>query len=173
MIGAIVVTPEGLFSNYEFDHETGVFSQDVINAIIKNLINSNYGLTIEYYTPGKTDNVPIMIRDGRIDGLFIIGALTLSDELLDMAASRKIPVVGIGHSSERYDYVRVNIEHAMYLATEHLLINNHKRICFVNCSSQYYSNRERLSGFYNAMKKYGGTIDENLIIEADYNVPGI
>lgn len=169
MLGAVIVTPGGLFSNYEFDHEAGAFSQDVINAIIKSLIKTNYGLTIEYYTPEQRDNIPIMIREGRIDGLFIIGAMSLNDELLDTVLSRNVPVVGIGHSSDRYDFVRVNIERSMYLATEHLLLNNHKRICFVNCSSQYFSNSERLEGFYKAMKKYGAEVDERLMINAEAN----
>lgn len=169
ILGALIVTPGGLYSNYEFSNEAGVFSQDVINGIIKSLTNTSYGLITEYYTPDNGDEFPVMIRDSRIDGLFVIGALSLKDEIINTICDRNIPIVAIGHSSKRFDFVRVDIERSMFLATEHLLQFGHKRICFVNCSSHFSSNAERLSGFNMAMSKYGVAPCSDLIINSESN----
>lgn len=168
MLGAITVTSDMLFSNYEFHNETGIFSQDIINGIVHGLMNTRYGLLIEQYSPGQK-NDPVIIRDNRVDGLFIIGALNLDDPLLEILQSRKVPIVAIGQPSDRFDSVLVNTEQGIFLATEHLIQKGHRRIALVNCSEQYFSNRDRYVGFERAMKQYGVPILPELVANSDAN----
>lgn len=168
MLGAITVTSDMLFPNYEFHNETGIFAQDIINGIVHGLMNTRYGLLIEQYSP-EQKNDPVIIRDNRVDGLFIIGALNLDDPLLKILQSRKVPIVVIGQPSEHFDSVLVNTERGIFLATEHLILKGHQRIALVNCSEQYFSNRDRYAGFERAMKQYGLPILPELITNSDAN----
>lgn len=168
MLGAVTVTSDRLFCDYEFNKETGIYAQDIINGIVHELVNSRYGLLIEQYSPGQT-NDPVIIRDNRVDGLFIIGALELDDPLLEILRSRKIPIVAIGQPSERFDSVLADNETGIYLATDYLLERGHRKIALVNCAEQYFSNRDRYRGFEAAMRKHGVSVDSALVANSEAN----
>ncbi len=168
MLGAITVTSDGLFSDYEFNKETGIYAQDIINGIVHELVNSRYGLLIEQYSPGQT-NDPVIIRDNRVDGLFIIGARKLDEPLLEILRTRNIPIVAIGQPSERFDSVLADNGAGIFLATEYLLERGYRRIALVNCAEQYFSNRDRCIGYETAMRKHGLQSDPCLVTNSEAN----
>lgn len=132
------------------------------------LVNSRYGLLIEQYSPGQT-NDPVIIRDNRVDGLFIIGALKLDDPLLEILRTRNIPIVAIGQPSERFDSVLADNETGIFLATEYLLERGYRRIALVNCAEQYFSNRDRYRGFEAAMRKHDVPIIDGFVTNSEAN----
>ena len=123
---------------------------------------------IEQYSPGQT-NDPVIIRDNRVDGLFIIGARKLDDPLLEILRTRNIPIVAIGQPSERFDSVLADNGAGIFLATEYLLERGYRRIALVNCAEQYFSNRDRCIGYETAMRKHGLRSDPCLVTNSESN----
>ncbi len=169
ILGALILTSRAFYHNYEFTNETGVFSQDVINGIIKGLVSTGYGLLTEYYIPSEEAEYPVMVQDSRIDGLFVIGATPLKNKITKLLKRREIPVISIGHSNTNGISIQVNVQKSIYLATEHMILKGHKRICLINCASIFASSKERLKGFYNAMEKYQGVVYDSLVIHSENN----
>ena len=168
ILGALIMTDYPGFISYEFDSETGVFSQDVLKVITRSLSTTNYGLITEYLDP-YSNVLPLMIRDRRIDGLFLIGALKSGEKILDNLLTMEIPIVLIGDTDPKFDSFRVDIVQSTYLAAKYLLSEGHRNIALINCPEQYSSNRERLIGYKKALEEAGLRFTDGLVVSAAQN----
>ena len=84
-----------------------------------------------------------------------------------------VPFVLIGRHFKNLDtdYVKMDDFKGGFLATEHLIKKNRKRILYINAPSFITASRERLRGYKTALKKYNIEIDNKLIKEVNIVKP--
>lgn len=68
--------------------------------------------------------------------------------------------------------VNINNFKGMYLTTQTLIENGHKRIAFVNSSHRILDADQRFNGYKQAMLDAGNTIDENLVLRVSPSLEG-
>ncbi len=168
ILGALVLTANAGLPNYEFDRETGIYSKNVIDGIIERLAGTGYGLITEPYDP-KSGKLPQMVRDSRIDGLFVIGSIRGNIDFADMFGERQIPLVLLGTIDPEYDSFRVDISRSVCIAVRRLIETGHRRVGLVNCSTQFSSSTERLAGYEKAVTEAGLAPDSRYVVYSESN----
>ena len=154
--------------SYDFSNYTGVYSQDVITAINRCLSETNYGLITEYYDP-KSGKLPQIVRDSRVDGLFVIGGIGYDKKLLEVFRTRDIPVMMVGGVSDEYDSFNADVEASFVAAVNYLIDKGHRKIGLLNCPLEFRSNGERFHGYMRALLEAGMPIDDSLVVNGEAN----
>ena len=163
ILGALVLAKNPERPNYRFERETGLFSQTVISGITARLTNTGYGLITEMHDP-RSHELPQMVRDSRVDGMFVIGSVGADVDIPSMLGGRDIPVVVLGTNVEDYDSFSVDIEEAFYIAVKHLIEGGHKNIGLINCSMRFPSYIDRITGYRRALGEAGIAAGDELIV---------
>ena len=74
--GIIVAVESKAAQTYAYDQETGLFSYNITNGIPAGLAGTDYGLLTERYCAAEAGgDLPAIIKNGRIDGVFLVGGL--------------------------------------------------------------------------------------------------
>lgn len=163
ILGALILSPDTGRRNYEFDRESGIYPQNVIDGIVERLSGTDYGLITELYDQ-KSGKLPQMVRDSRVDGLFVIGSLHCGIDMHMITGDRNIPVVLIGTVRDDYDSITVDIVESVRIAVRYMLEKGHRRIGLVNCSPDFSSSADRVKGYEMTLREAGITPDENYIV---------
>ena len=106
------------------------------------------------------------VKSRKLDGIVILGKY--NDNVYSNLKDLNIPVVLTDiyeDYSTEFNNVRVDDEKGMYLATKHLIENNHKVIGFVGYNTSSLVDMARFRGYKKAMDEYG------LEINYDYVYP--
>lgn len=168
ILGALVLAKNPERPNYRFERETGLFSQTVINGITSRLTHTGYGLITEMHDP-RSPELPQMVRDSRVDGMFIIGSVGEDVDIKKMLGGRDIPVAVLGSIVEGYDSFSADIEDAFYISVRHLIQNGHKKIGLINCAMRFPSYADRINGYRRALGEAGITADDGMIVYTERN----
>jgi LacI family transcriptional regulator len=104
-----------------------------------------------------------------VDG-FIILPVGLQFDHLKYVAKEGIPVVLIDRSFDElpFDSVVVDNYRGAFDAVEHLIHNGHKRIAIIQGLPYTYTNNGRVTGYKEALRKYGIPVDPDLIVGSDF-----
>jgi DNA-binding LacI/PurR family transcriptional regulator len=142
--GLIFVTSgeENLSYGFESIPETLLF--DVSYGINEGLKNTDYTLLTERFS--MHDKLPNIVKNKRVDGVFIIGGL-FDSQFIESLRKENIYVVIIGRTYEGVDSVSVNAYQVGYLAAKHLLEKGHNTIVYVNGPQDNVNSIEKLAGF--------------------------
>jgi len=116
-----------------------------------------------------------MLRSKRVDGVIVtssrVGALYL--EHLERIG---VPIVLINNHNEqrgRYTFtVTVDNRHGGYLATQHLIELEHRRIAYVTAPADHSSDLDRMTGYRQALGQAGIEPDARLIIPGNGRADG-
>ncbi len=168
ILGALVLAKNPERPNYRFERETGLFSQTVINGITSRLTHTGYGLITEMHDP-RSPELPQMVRDSRVDGMFIIGSVGADVEIKKMLGGRDIPVAVLGSIVEGYDSFSADIEEAFYIAVKRLTDSGHKNIGLINCAMRFPSYTDRINGYRRALNEAGIEADDTMIVYTERN----
>lgn len=167
----VLTMVENLFQkSYNFDSDTEVFSYDVSIGIPKGLINTDFGLLNERFCiPENNDDLPLLIKNNRIDGLFVIGSL-FGDNFAKKIKGCGVPAVVVGRKHDLFDYVTADIEQGAFLATNHLLETGHKKLCYINCPPVFSTSVDRFNGFRKAIENASEfKADQTWMVETKHN----
>lgn len=166
----VLTMVENLFQkSYNFDSDTEVFSYDVSIGIPKGLVNTDFGLLNERFCiPENNDDLPLLIKNNRIDGLFVIGSL-FGDNFAKKIKECGVPAVVVGRKHDLFDYITADIEQGAFLATSHLLETGHKRICYINCPPAFSTSADRYRGFQKALDTSEYRADETWMVGTEHN----
>lgn len=163
ILGALVLSPDTGRRNYEFDRESGIYPQNVIDGIVERLSGTDYGLITELYDQ-RSGKLPQMVRDSRVDGLFVIGSLHCGFDMHMITGDRQIPVVLLGTVRNDMDSFMVDIVDSVRIAVQYMLENGHKKIGLVNCSPSFSSSAERVKGYVETLRDAGMEPDPDYIV---------
>ncbi len=101
----------------------------------------------------------------RIDGLILLTAFTtLSQELLNEMAARRLPIVMIGCKDLSFDCIGSNYSESAGEVMRHLRELGHERIAFIHGVANERSGLDRLQPYKDSLLAAGLPIDENLIV---------
>ena len=168
ILGALILSPDTGRRNYEFDRESGIYPQNVIDGIIEQLSGTDYGLITELYDQ-KSGRLPQMVRDSRVDGIFVIGSLHCGLDLHMITGERNIPVVLLGSMRPDCDSFMVDIVDSVRIAVNYLLEKGHSRIGLINCSPTFSSSMGRVQGYESALRDAGIEPDPNYVVYGESN----
>ncbi|MGL5335330.1 MAG: substrate-binding domain-containing protein [Enterovibrio sp.] len=111
-----------------------------------------------------------MLLEKRVDGLLVMCSDLTQELLTTLEKRRDVPMVvmdwGMQHINT--DRIEDNAEQGAYLAAQHLIENNHKKIACITGPLSKLSCRQRLEGFKRAMLEAKLTVNPDWILEADF-----
>lgn len=169
ILGVITMVENLSQKSYNYDSDTEIFAYDVSIGIPKGLVNTDYGLLNERFCiPENGDDLPLLVRNNRVDGLFIIGGL-FGDSFTKKIKESGVPTVIVGRKHEILDYITADVEQSAFLATEHLLTTGHKRLCYINCPVTFSTSIDRFDGFQQAINRSEYRLDQQWKINAEHN----
>lgn len=109
------------------------------------------------------------LREKRVEGL-IIAPVTISSHQRIREENLNIPFVYIGSKTEALDenYVILDNVEASFIATEYLIDLGHKDIAFIGGYESSVSNRDRVRGYREALKKHNLEREINIIKSSSF-----
>lgn len=110
-----------------------------------------YGILEVYDALEKASDIPLSIRDEKVDGIMLIGQFP--DDYTEKLMSLYIPVVFLDFCRSRLDADMVISDsfYGAYTLTSHLIVNGHRRIGFVGNINSIPSVQDRYLGYYKAL----------------------
>lgn len=143
----------------------------ITQGIDQALARANYDLMLytSHRHPGKESYYASAIPNGLTEGLLLVAPLVPAD-YLDSLQRQNFPYVLIDQAdaTENSNVVEATNWHGAYEATRHLVELGHTRIAFIQGSSAIGSAPERLRGYKAALTNYDIPVQEDLILEGDY-----
>ena len=168
-LGVIVAVETRDIHTYEFNFEVGQFGYAVANGIPDGLADSDYGLITEQYCPSEmAGELPSIIKNARVDGVFLIGSL-FDEEFLRKLHDLKLPAVCVGTGYASIDCVYPDVALGMYLQVEELVRSGAQRIAMVNCPPEFANAKKRIAGWKQAVADLGDRLRETWEIQCRTN----
>lgn len=154
-LGMIFLTSNPAKRPYAFDSVSETLMYDTSNGIFIGLQNSSYALLTERFSdePGQ-GNLPSLVKEGRVDGVFLIGGL-FSPELIGHLKNIGLPSVVIGRQFEGVDCIYCNMEQVGYLAGLELLNAGRREVLFVNGPAGSANSLKKLAGLQRVWAEQG------------------
>lgn len=157
-----------------------------IAVIIGDISNPHFAIMVKeidaaarraHYSPivFNTDEDPVEEREAiftalskKVDGILICPTQR-SRKNIERIRRTGLPFVLFGRCFDDIpsDYVVCDDEKGGYLATSHLIARGHRKILFLNGSTQISSAKERLAGYRRALAEAGIAYDGDLVRKVD------
>ena len=168
-LGVIIAVESRDIHTYEFNFEAGQFGYAVTSGIPDGLADSEYGLITEQYCPGEMEGeLPSIVKNARVDGVFLIGSL-FDEVFLEKLHGMNIPAVGVGTSYDTIDCVWPDVAKGMYLQVEELVRNGIKQIAMVNCPPEFANAKTRDKGWNQAVSNLGSKLKNKWEVQCRTN----
>lgn len=160
----------------------GVVIPDIENPFFPELVGSverhlrNWGYTVMLCNTSPSSSLEVQsirtLLAKQVDGIILISAQRQSKAAEQSVGKYGVPCVLLDRKNDSIDYnvgVFVDNERAFREATELLLRHRNQRIAFIRGPAHFYTSQERFRGYLNALKKYGITLDENLLVSGNFS----
>lgn len=124
-----------------------------------------YGMLEVFDDQESTADVPLSVRDGKVDGLILIGRFP--DDYIDRLAAFYTPFVFMDFCRSRAnaDMVISDSFFGAYTLTSHLIANGHRKIGFVGNINGIPNVQDRYLGFYKAL------LENRLLLRSEWVIP--
>ena len=168
-LGVIIAVESRDIHTYEFNFEVGQFGYAVANGIPDGLADSDYGLITEQYCPREmAEELPTIIKNARVDGVFLVGSL-FDGVFLKKLQDLNLPAVGVGTNYDGIDCVFPDIAKGMRLQVEELVRNGVREIAMVNCPPEFANAKMRVLGWNQAIMELGDKLKNTWEIQCRTN----
>lgn len=162
--------PNSTQVSYDNDQHIGLCSFNISNGIMTGLLGTDYGVITERFcSVEEPDQLPRVIREKRVDGVFIVG-MPYSDRFIENMKKTGLPfvLVGVDSFEDDVDSFYADPGEGTELAVKELLESGHRKICLVNCPKGH-SHQARIEGYKRAFEAYGLPYEEQWNISGPYN----
>ena len=138
---------------------------------------NQYDYTLGLFLIGSKEDeqkiFPRVSRTGLLDGI-IVQAGQIGDQLIDRLVNSNIPVIMIGRPfhPENVSFIDIDNIKAASNAVSHLIRLGYKRIGVIGGLPGSTVSIDRKEGYSRALRERGFTIDETLIVDADFTEAG-
>jgi LacI family transcriptional regulator len=110
-----------------------------------------------------------VVRGGHLDGV-VVASTRADDSLIARLLEDRVPFVMVGrHRDERVHYVDMDNVAAARMAVEHLIRQGHHRIATITGPLDMTSGEDRLVGYRQALEAHRLPVDDDLMIEGDFD----
>ncbi|HBZ80884.1 MULTISPECIES: LacI family DNA-binding transcriptional regulator [Brevibacillus] len=115
-----------------------------------------------------------LMTEKKVDGIIFSSTAKYSKDLYDELIAADIPVVLIdrGESGDAYSGVYMKNEEGAYMATKHLLEQNHTRIGCISGPPSVQNSQDRVEGYKRALAEAGISVQESWIVSGGYRIDG-
>jgi LacI family transcriptional regulator len=156
------------------DYLSSSYMDEIIRGIDGALDAENYDLMLYTTHRRKTKESAYVAKLTRklADGLLLILPRN-ADAYLDALHQRQFPHVLIDYLSDGQNVPAVSTTNfrSAYDAIVYLISLGHRRIGFITGNMEFGCSRDRLDGYYAALKDYGISNEEQLICQGDFMQP--
>lgn len=149
-------------------HVSDPFFLTMLGHIADELVKFGYYMLV---TRVSSDNLSLMLEpyeSGRAEGIIVIGQWKHHQQLNEMVANKPIVVWGAKMHDQQYVSIGSNNVRGGFLATEHLIRQNCKRVAFFG-NKNLPEVSQRYEGYLMAHKQYGIRPDERLSIPTPFS----
>jgi len=147
------------------------FYDSVAQGVIEGLAGSGY-------TPSVIDRRWEQTRDAasietlisrRVDGLLIVGGDMSASEL--QSYKKQLPIIVAARDVKGFEGQCVSVDNKKigYLATKHLLEQQHTRIAFIHGTEGHPDARDRFTGHLEALQEAGVSRSDELVYQGDFS----
>jgi len=154
---------------------TNPFFPEIVQAFEDIAVQHNYEilLTSTVHNPKRMEIAVRRMIERRVDGVAIL-TFGMEDSLVEDLRFRKVPLVfvDVGPHVPGVSNIRVNYQHGIRQAVQHLAALKHTRIAFVAGPSTLKSAMARKSAFERAMQETGLEVPPQMIVEGDHRMEG-
>lgn len=148
---------------------SGPLYSELLRGINKVAALGGYDLIASSIYGKREGTVLKFLEEKRVDGAILLCS-SVSDDLIKKAASEDFPIIVLDREikHENIYSVLLNNEAGMYNAVEHLIKLGHRKIAYITGPIDSYDAKNRLMGYKKALTDYGYGIDNNLIVNGNF-----
>jgi LacI family transcriptional regulator len=154
---------------------TNPFFPEIVQAFEDIAVQHNYEilLTSTVHNPKRMEIAVRRMIERRVDGVAIL-TFGMEDSLVEDLRFRKVPLVfvDVGPHVPGVSNIRVNYQHGIRQAVQHLAALKHTRIAFVAGPSTLKSAMARKVAFEATMQELGLDVSPEMIVEGDHRMEG-
>ena len=142
----------------------------ILNSVKEEAEKRGYDITfISRFIGGREVSFLEHCRYRRCDGVVIACVDFDSKSVIELVKS-SVPVVTIDYTFDNTSCILSDNFEGAFALTEHLINAGHRKIAFIHGEDSSVT-QKRLSGFYQAMEKYGVPVRDGFVIEGQYHSP--
>src|SRR5215831_15396628 len=152
---------------------TNPFFPEIIHVFENIAVQHGYEILL-----ASTGNDPKLMQkavrrliERRVEGVAIM-TFGMEESLLEDLKLRNVPLVfvDVGPARPRVSNIRIDYQHGIRQAVQHLAALRHERIAFISGPANLKSAEARKRAFLRAMQEIGLTIDESLIADGNHTI---
>lgn len=153
------------------------FNFEMIEAIQNVAKSYGYGLLLNFTEDDEKEEIRMLknARQNFVDGLIIV-SMEFTERHIKELEKIRYPVVLVGicknnirYSQRTFDFVGVDTEKGLYIATQHLIDQGHRKIGYIGLPSSHRTWDERQQGFWRAMQDNGLENNNDYIITGGFD----
>lgn len=142
----------------------GEFFSEVLRGSDQTAQQAHYHLVVSSSHNNKEEiRAALTMMRGRVDGLVIMSP-HIDAETLNENLPHSLPVVLLNCyvESDKFDSLNIDNYGGAFAMTRHLLEHGHRRVAIIKGTEKNIDAAQRLSGYCDAMRQFGGELDERL-----------
>jgi DNA-binding LacI/PurR family transcriptional regulator len=152
---------------------TNPFFPEIVQTFENLAVENNYEilLTSTVHDPKRMEISVRRMIERRVEGVAIL-TFGMEESIIEHLRFRKVPLVfvDVGPDAPRIANIRIDYQHGIRQAVQHLAALRHSRIAFITGPLHLKSALARKAAFQQAMAEIG--LPDDLIVEGDHTLEG-
>ena len=154
---------------------TNPFFPEIVQSFEDIAVQNNYEilLTSTVHDPKRMESAVRRMIERRVDGVAVL-TFGMEESLLEGLRFRKVPLVfvDVGPPVPRVSNIRINYQHGIRQAVQHLAALRHERIAFITGPLLLKSAVTRKNAFAESMREIGLEVEPDLVVEGSHTIEG-
>jgi DNA-binding LacI/PurR family transcriptional regulator len=154
---------------------TNPFFPEVVQAFEDIAVKHNYEIltTSTAHDPKRMEIAVRRMIERRVDGVAIL-TFGMEESLLADLRLRKVPLVfvDVGPNTPGVSNIRIDYEHGIRQAVQHVAALRHNDIAFVSGPAHLKSAAARRAAFEKCMREIGAQVHPDMVVVGDHTVEG-
>jgi LacI family transcriptional regulator len=154
---------------------TNPFFPEIVQSFEDIAVKHKYEImvTSTVYDPERMELAVRRMIERRVDGVAIL-TFGMEDSLIEDLRFRKVPLVfvDVGPAAPGVSNIRINYQHGIRQAVQHLAALRHVRIAFVTGPLHLKSALARKAAFEESMHEIGMEVPPELLVVGDHTMEG-
>jgi len=154
---------------------TNPFFPEIVQSFENIAVQHNYEilLTSTVHDPKRMELSVRRMIERRVEGVAVL-TFGMEDSLLEHLRDRSVPLVfvDVGPRVPRVSNIRINYQHGIRQAVQHLAALRHEKIAFITGPLSLKSAKARKDAFEESMREIGMQVSVEWVIEGNHTMEG-
>jgi LacI family transcriptional regulator len=154
---------------------TNPFFPEIVQSFEDIAVQHNYEilLTSTVHDPKRMESSVRRMLERRVEGVAVL-TFGMEESLLQGLRFRKVPLVfvDVGPHVAHVSNIKINYQHGIRQAVQHLAALRHEKIAFVAGPLALKSAKTRKDAFEESMREIGMHVEPEFVIEGDHTMEG-